>query len=172
MYNVIEIIDGIKYTIYFFGSFSGMLHPFTPLDPIKFDEIGANGFVKYGSTVYVQGWYSETEKGPRLDKLLKYSSIGKIYEGEFEKSNVPGVYYHNLEKNNKEWCVKEALTLQHVFNKDRYLRYIINDEGKLESAYHIYSSLMGSYIYIYNKQGAVVNVDSKAYKTPTEIPDL
>jgi len=172
MHNVSIALENINYTVYFFGSFSGHTHPFTPIDPLEFDEIGAIGIPKHGSSVYYQGWYSETDKGPRLDRLLKYSLLGVKYENNFDKVSTPGVYYHRIENEKNNWIVKELIKPEAVLNQQHYFRYEINKEGKLESAYHIYSSLMNSYIYSYHSNGLLEKVEKEINRPPSKIPGI
>ncbi len=171
MYDIATIVDGVKYTIYFFATFSGHFHPFTPVDPLEFDEIH-NSIKKYNKAVYYQGWYSETSEGPRLDRLVKYSLISQPYKGEFEYSTVPGVYYHRLEKVNGQWIVKGKIEPDVALKQKRYLRYVINNSSKLESTDHIYASIMYELIYTYNECGVLTNVNDDVFETPTKIPNL
>ncbi len=171
MHSFTDIVDGIKFTIYFFGSFSGHFHPYTPIHPLEFNETH-RGIEEYGSTVNYQGWYSDTEDGPRLDRFYKFALLAKPMQPDFIIASRPGVYYHRLEKTNEQWIAKENITPETVLKQKHYLRYIINSEGKLESSFHIYSTLMYRYIYTYNERGALSNVDKAAYETPEEIPDL
>jgi len=171
MYSFTNIMDGVIYTIYFFGSFSGHLHPFTPVDPLEFDEIHGS-ITKHGRAVYYQGWYSEAKEGPRLDRLLKHRLTGQPFNTPFKKSDVPGVYYHRLENVVGEWVVKESITPELVLKQNHYLRYIVNNEGGLESAYHIYASPMFKLDYTYSQAGLLTNVDDVSYETTDIIPDL
>ena len=171
MYNITQIVDGIKYTVYFFGSFSGMTHPFTPTHPIEFDAIHGS-IEKYSQAVYYQGWYSDAEKGPRLDRFLKYSLLSNSMKLSCKVSNKSGVYYHRLEKVNGDWVVKELISPNTVFKQEHYLRYVVSDKGELITADHIYSSAMDSYLYTYDDHGVLTNVDTKVYDLPEEIPDL
>lgn len=171
MYDITQIVDGIKYTVYFFGSFSSMTHPFTPTHPIEFDEIHGS-IEKYNQAVYYQGWYSDAEKGPRLDRFLKYLLLSNSMKLSCKISTKPGVYYHRLEKVNGDWVVKELILPGTVFKQEHYLRYVVNDKGELISSDHIYSSVIDSYIYTYNNQYVLTNVDTKVNDLPIEIPDL
>jgi len=171
MYSFMELVGGVKFTIYFFGSFSGHFHPYTPVYPLEFNETH-RGIEEYGSTVNYQGWYSDTEQGPRLDRFYKFSLLAKPMQLDFSVSAVPGTYYHRLEKINKKWIAKKEITPEEVLKQKHYLRYVVNKEGKVDSAYHIYSTLMYRYIYTYNENGVLTNVDNESYETPSEIPDL
>jgi len=171
MYSFIEIMGSIKFTIYFFGSFSGHIHPFTPVNPLEFDEIHGS-IKKHGRAVYYQGWYSEAKEGSRLDRLLKYRLIGQPFNTKFKSADLGGVYYHRLENAGSEWVVKESITPELVLKQKHYLRYVVNNEGELESAYHIYSSPMFKLEYTYSQAGLLINVDDIAYETTDIIPDL
>ena len=41
MYSFITIENGVKYTVYYFAKFAGATHPFTPTEPLNFEEIHA-----------------------------------------------------------------------------------------------------------------------------------
>ena len=171
MYSITTIIDGIKYTVCFFASFTGMTHPYTPIDPLELDQIHM-GLDKYDDVPYYQGWYSESEKGQRLQRFYKFLLLKSKMELNFNVETVPGVYYHRLEKVNGDWLVNDSILPEEILNQKHYLRYVVNEKGELVLADHIYSSLKASYFYTYSKNGAMKNVDSKAYETPTGIPDL
>ncbi len=170
MHSFTDIVDGIKFTIYFFGSFSGYFHPYKPTYPLEFNEIFKGRQSNQGP--YYQGWYSDTEDGPRLDRFLKYWLIREPFNIEIKESDMPGVYYHRLEKINGEWVAKEAIVPEVVLKQKHFLLYVVNNDRKIESSYHIYSALMYRYVYTYNERGALSNVDKAAYETPEEIPDL
>ena len=167
--NIIE--NGIADTVYFFAAFSGHFQPFTPVEPLEFNEIH-RGLVKYVSTPYVQGWYQRTSSGPRLEKLVKVQLIRAPFTGEFEMQIKPGVYYRQLEKIDEHWQAKEAITPEVVLKQSHYLRYIINKDGQLESAFHVYSVIWDSYGYTYNPNGTLKKTDIKASSPPEVIPDL
>ena len=171
MYDITQIVDGIKYTIYFFGSFAGMTHPFTPVDPIEFDAIHSP-IAKYNQSVYYQGWYTDTKNGPLLDKFIKIKLLGSPMKLNCNVITKPGIYYNRLEKVGDDWFVKEPLSPDALLKENHYLRYVVNKQGELSSADHIYSSITDSYIYTYNKDGVLIDVDTKVYDLPDRIPDL
>lgn len=168
-FNIVEA--GITYTVYFFATFTGHFHPFTPSDPLEFNEI-FQPLVKYDSSSYYQGWYRETPSGPRLDKLIKYRLMRTPFKGEFELSAMPGVYYRRLEKVESEWLAREIISPEIVLKQTHYLRYSINDDGKLENAYHVYSMVWDSYFYTYHDNGTLKDTEITVNDTPDEIPDL
>ncbi len=170
MYSFPTMVDGVAYTVYFFATFSGHFHPYTPVDPLEFDEIHI-GLDKYDSVPYYQGWYSETETGPRLDRLIKNWLIRKPFNGDFTRSTAPGVYYHRLEKVEGEWLAKELIAPDVVLKQEHYLRYVINNDGDLEYCHHIYSTFKYKYIYTYNKS-ILSNVERISNVVPEDIPDL
>jgi len=170
MYSFMELVGGVKFTIYFFGSFSGSFHPYTPTYPLDFNEIYESRKSNQGP--YYQGWYAETKHGPQLGRFIKYWLIRRAFEGEINENEKLGTYYRRLEKENGKWTAKDAITPEIVLKQKHYLRYVVNKEGKVDSAYHIYSTLMYRYIYTYNENGVLTNVDNESYETPSEIPDL
>lgn len=170
IYSVTMFANGIKYTVFFFASFSGHFHPWTPIHPLQIDEVGG-GLTKYDQTVYYQGWYSDTSKGPRLDKLLKYMLYKAPIKINIQLSNIPGVYHHRLEKVGGVWKIKEPLTPEMLLKQENYFQYIVNKEGKVEFAYRIYATLMWSYDYTYKSNGALDKAINKGYDTPEKIPD-
>lgn len=169
IYSVTVFADGIKYAVYFFGTFSGHFHPYTPTDPLQIDEIHV-GIEKHGRTVYYQGWYSDTPKGPRLDKLLKYRLYKGPIEIDIKLSNLPGVYYHRIENVNRVWKIREPLPPEAVVQQQNYFRYVVNKDGEVEFAYRIYATLMFSFIYTYKQNGALDKVKDIVHDFPEKIP--
>lgn len=167
-YNVVE--GGISYTVYFFATFIGHFQPYTPKDPLEFNEI-YQPLIKYDSCPYYQAWYSESPSGPRLDKLIKYWLMREPFTGSFEQTKIPGVYFRRLEKKNGEWPANEVITPEVVLQQSHYLRYVITNEGHLESAYRIYSMVLDSYEYIYNKNGTLEDTNIIRNLVPEKIPD-
>ena len=171
MYSFTELVGGVKFTVYFFGTFAGHFQPFTPVDPMEFDAVHG-AIEKYGSSVHYRAWYSDTAEGSRLDRLYKYAVLGRRMELEDQISNVPGVYYHRLEKSGAKWQVKELITPEVAINQAHYLRYEINNEGNLHSSHYIYSAMFNSYLYTYKDNGAYDKAEIGGERMPTEIPDL
>lgn len=168
-FNIIE--NGIAYTVYFFAAFSGHFQPFTPVEPLEFNEIH-RGLIKYDSTPYVQGWYKETDAGPQLSKLIKYRLMGVPFNGKFQLQTTPGVYYRRLEKIDGHWQANENITPEEVLKQSHYLRYVVNKDGNVENSLHVYSMIWDSYTYTYNSNGTLKKTDTTVNPTPTEIPDL
>ncbi len=174
MYEITTVEEGVHYTVNFFGSFSGHFQPFMPRHPLTIDE-AVSVSEKYNGGVTYQGWYSESKTGPRLDRFIKYNLVGQKYRENFISSTQLGVYYHRLKKEEGKWIVGAAimpgdLVLQ--LHQLHYLRYVVDSERKIVSAYHIYSTLMSRYIYTYNSNGLLINTDNTAYEFTSEIPDL
>lgn len=170
IYSVTTFANGIKYTVFFFAGFAGHFHPWTPTDPLQIDEIHI-GIDKYGKTVYCQGWYSDSPRGPRLDKLQKYMLYKAPIKVDIPLSKQPGVYFHRLEKVGGVWKIKEPLTPEALIQQQNYFRYVVNKEGEVEFAYRIHAALMWSVEYKYKENGALDKVIDKAYDTPEKIPD-
>lgn len=171
VYSVTAFADGIKYTVYFFGSFSGHFHPWTPIDPLHVDEFSKEISSKHGKSVYYQGWYTDGPKGPRLYKLLKY----RLYRGpikvDIQNTARPGVYYHRIEKVNGVWKIREPLLPEEVVWNENYFRYVVNKNGEIESAYRVYATLMWSYTYTYKSNGALDKAVTNVNDVPETIPD-
>lgn len=168
-FNIVE--QGIVYTVYFFSTFSGHFQPYTPEHPLEFNDI-YRALTQYDAKPYYQGWYTETPKGPRLERLVKYWLMKVDYTGEFEQTAIPGTYYRRMEKVDGKWQAKEIITPDVVLKQEHYLRYVINDEGKLESKWHVFSMIMDSYKYNYNPNGTLKNTDTTVNEIPETIPDL
>jgi len=174
MYEITTVDKGVHYTVNFFGSFSGHFQPFKPKYPLTIDE-AVSVSKKYSRSVTYQGWYAESNTGPRLDRFIKYRLLGEKYREDFISSTQPGAYYHHLKKEGGKWIVGAAimpgdLVLQ--LHQLHYLRYVVDNEQKIVSSYHIYSMLMNRYIYTYNSNGVLINTDNSAYEITSEIPDL
>ena len=174
MYEITTVEEGVHYTVNFFGSFSGHFQPFMPTHPLTIDE-AVSVSEKYNGGVTYQGWYSESKMGPRLDRFIKYNIKEQKYRENFISSTQPGVYYHRLKKEEGKWVVGAAITpgdLVLQLHQLHYLRYVVDNEQKIVSAYHIYSMLMDRYICTYNSNGLLINADDSAYEITSEIPDL
>lgn len=170
IYSVTMLTNGIKYSVFFFASFSGHFHPFTPIHPLEIDAVH-DGLDKHDRVPYYQGWYSDAEKRPRLDRLLKYRLYKAPINIDIKLSNIPGVYYHHIEKIGGVWKIKELLTPEALLKQENYFRYLVNKEGKVEFAYRIYATLMDSYVYTYKKNNALDKVDTTVMDIPEKIPD-
>jgi hypothetical protein len=168
-FNIVE--GGIAYTVYFFAAFSGHFQPFTPVEPLEFDDIHST-LTQYKSSPYVQGWYTETANGPRLERLVKYWLMKTDFEGNFDITTTPGIYYRRLEKVDGKWQASAIIEPEVVLKQDHYLRYVINDEGKLESKWHVYSMVLDTYKYSYNPNGTLKSADISGADIPDTIPDL
>jgi len=97
------------------------------------------------------------------------------YREDFISSTQLGTYYHHLKKKGGSGSWEHAITHGNLvlqLHQLHYLRYVVDNEKKIISAYHIYSMLMDRYIYTYNEKGALTNVDNVAYETPNETSDL
>lgn len=170
IYSVTMVADGITYTVHFFGSFTGHFHPFTPTHPKAIDEIG-RGLYKYNGVPYCQGWYFETENGPRLGKLLKFTQLKEPIKVDIKVSTTPGVYYHRVEKVSGVWKIREQTAPETILKQGHYFKYVVNKNSEIEFAFHIYAALVDSYIYTYSRSGAFDKVVSTAYDWPEKIPD-
>jgi len=109
MYEITTVEEGVHYTVNFFGSFSGHFQPFKPKYPLTIDE-AVSVSKKYSRSVTYQGWYSESNTGPRLDRFIKYRLLGAEYREDFISSTQAGVYYHRLKKEGGKWIVGAAGT--------------------------------------------------------------
>jgi len=98
--------------------------------------------------------------------------LGSRVELKEKIPNIPGVYYHRLEKIGAEWQIKELMAPEEAVKQLHYLRYEVNDEGNLQSSYHIYSAMFNSYLYSYKNNGAYDKAEIGGERMPTEIPDL
>lgn len=171
MYSLNIIENGIAHTVYFFAAFTGHFQPYTPVDPLEFNDIH-RGLVKYESAPYVQGWYHETPAGPQLYKLVKIALMKVPFKGDFESNKVPGIYYRRLDKQGGKWLAKEIITPEVVLKQDHYLRYVVDSEGNLECAWHVYSTVWDTYRYTYTADGNLKDTNITVNKVPEVIPDL
>lgn len=170
IYSVEMFANGVKYMVFFFGSFSGHFHPWTPIHPLTIDETH-KGLEKYSHAPYYQGWYSDSPKGPRLEKLIKYMMYRDSIKIDIELSNFPGVYYHRIEKIDGVWKIKESLSPELTLQQENYFRYVVNEEGKAEFSYRIYVTPMWSVEYKYKKSGAIDKVIKEGFDLPETIPE-
>jgi len=171
IYSVIEVVNGIKYTVFFFASFSGHFHPWTPINPLHIDEVGSKGLVEHGKSVYYQAWYSDTSKGPRLDKLIKYSLYRGPIDVDIKLTNIPGVYYHSIEKVNGAWKIREPLPPEMVVKQNNYFRYVVNKDGGVIFAFRIFATPMWKVEYTYKSNGALEKASNISFEVPDSIPD-
>ncbi len=169
-YSITVFTSGIKYTVFFFASFSGHFHPWTPIEPLEIDDIHA-GLEKYSNVPYYQGWYSDSSNGANLDKLIKYNLYRGPINIDIELCKVPGVYYHRLEKVDGEWKIGVLLTKEMLIEQENYFRYVVNKSGKVEFAYRIYATPVWRVEYAYKENGALNNVINLPFDFPENIPN-
>jgi len=174
MYEITTVDKGVHYTVNCFGSFSGYFQPFTPRYPMTIDE-AVSVSEKYNRSMTYQGWYSESKTGPRLDRFIKYRLVGEKYREDFISSTQPGTYYHHLKKEGEKWIVGAAIMPEDLvlqLHQLHYLRYVVDNEQKIISAYHTYSILIDRYINAYNSKGRLINTDISDNDIISIIPDL
>ncbi len=171
MYSFETIFEGIKFTVYLFSGFTGIIQPFVPENPITADEIYSY-IEKYDGTNYVQGWYINSKTGPRLVRIKKVFLISQNFEIKTPVSRQPGSHYHCLIKGNQGVEIGREITAIEAIHETHYLRYAINQQGELESSLHIYNNAWDIYNYEYNEQGALINRKIEIRKPPAQIPDL
>ncbi len=172
MYSFETVLEGIKYTVYFFGGFTGIIQPFTPENPITSEEIYKH-VVRQNGTVYVQGWYTESKNGPRLDILKKVFLVAEPFELAHLPSKLPGTYYHRLVKGSSGVVgVGEQISALDSVHEKHFLRHVVDKDGELESALHIYNNAWDIYYYKYNEAGGMVDKQIEIKDAPEQIPDL
>ena len=171
MYSFEAFVEGVKYTVYFFASFTGMMQPFTPEDPLAADEI-YYGVDKYGSTMYVQGWYTQVDASPRLDILKKISLIAEPIELDIELANTPGSYFHRLGKKEGKIIVGAKISALEAIHEKHYLRYVVDSKGCVKNIKHIFSLVEDEYHYKYDKRGKLIDKKTLFHDVPDKIPEF
>ena len=171
MYSFEKIVDGVAYTIYFFSSFTGMIQPFTPEDPINANEIYTE-IEQYGDAYYIQGWYRETKDGPRLDKIIKFCLLSQAVDVHPDLPAAPGSYYYRYDMKGDKIAILSPISAVEAIQQTHYLRYVIADDYSLISALRIYSRPINIYDYTYNDAGLLLNTKVTAEPIPSKIPAL
>ena len=64
MYDFEQVLEGIKYSVFFFSTFTGHFHPFTPNEPIDLEEMYSPQ-----RRSYYLAWYIDDEPEPTVNKV-------------------------------------------------------------------------------------------------------
>ncbi|MCP4494615.1 MAG: hypothetical protein GY820_46040 [Gammaproteobacteria bacterium] len=171
MYSFETVLEGVKYTVYLFTGFTGIIQPFTPENPIMAEEVYRT-IDKYQEAVYTQGWYVETKNGPRLDILKKVFLLAEPFEMKDKASKRPGVYFHRLVKCYSEVEIGQAITALESIHEMHFLRYVVDEQGELRSALHVYNNAYDKHTYQYNEAGRMIDRKREIEKEAEKIPDL
>lgn len=150
MYSITSIVEGIKYSVYFFASFSGHFHPFTPVKPLTIDE----AYNSKERTFYL-AWYSESKEGLRLDFFEKYwLQFDEI--DEIDNINKPeGIYYFEVELKEGGYVVGNEISARATIDGHIFYKYIVNKNGKAIESFIVRKKLIDKYIYTYKPSGVL-----------------
>ncbi len=171
MYSFETVFEGIRYTVYLFAGFTGIIQPFVPEEPITAEEIYRT-IDKYQEAIYTQGWYVESKNGPRLDILKKIYLIAEPFEIDDAYSKQAGSHYHCLVKENNRIKIGREITAMEAIHEIHYLRYVVNQKGELVSSLHIYNNAWDINRYKYNEQGRLIDRVVEIKNPPEKIPDF
>ncbi|WP_075184554.1 hypothetical protein [Teredinibacter haidensis] len=164
MYSYQEIISGIQYTVYFFSSFSGHIHPYTPINPI--DVVEVNSCVR---KTYYKAWYSMQDEGPRLDKLQKIWIMSEPSK-KLDFSPVKGGnYYFEAVKTNGNWVYGEQFKVEDTLTNSHYYRCRVDKDNVVDQCDLVFTSVLWEHAYVYSPGGALVSTDSQVKPIPDRI---
>jgi len=99
MYNFDQVLDGIKYSVFFFSTFTGHFHPFTPHKPIDLEEM-----YNPQRRAYYLAWYvnedpsSGTTSAPKLRYLEKFWIRFSDYPPPENKELIQGSYFYAIRR--------------------------------------------------------------------------
>lgn len=172
MYSFETILEGVKYTVYLFASFTGIIQPFTPEYPITAEDIFTGNIVKNSGTNYVQAWYSETRDGPRLDMIKTVHLEAKVFEIEPLPSSSPGTHYYRLYDKGNHVTLGEEMNVMDAVHENNYLRYVVDQEGKLISSLHILIDEYDIHRYKYNERGVLIKRKRDIIKASEALPEF
>jgi hypothetical protein len=173
MYSFDALLEGVKYTVYLFSTFGGIIQPFTPQEPITAEEIYTRNFVKYLGTSYIQAWYVEEKDGPRMMILKKIFLIAEPFDKTLlPKITTPGPHYYRIYKNGSDIKVGNEITAMDTINEIHFLRIVINAQGMVDSSLRVYNDAYHINKYNYDDRGVLQDWKVEAKKELEKIPDL
>jgi hypothetical protein len=172
MYSFETIFEGVKYSVYLFASFTGIIQPFMPEDPITAEEIHTENMIENLGTSYVQAWYSETQNEPRLDMIKTVHLGAEAFEVEATLSETPGTHYYRIYKNGGQVGIGEEMNAMDAIHEIEYLRHVIIQDGSLKSSLLIHVEEYDIHRYKYNEQGVLTDRRRDIISAGERVPDF
>lgn len=145
----------------FFASFSGLSHPWTPTEPLYFDEI-------HSRQTYYRAWYSEVRETPRLDRLQKFYILYDELISEESTREANKNCYHSIIKTGNGWRIGEAITAQKALDRTHYA-FFSGVKGHTEHAQHVFATVIEDISYYYNNGGALIHKKIDLWDIPSSM---
>lgn len=161
MYTIDAFLDGIKYTVYFFSTFSGFSHPYTPEKPLSTDEI----FLPDRKTFY-QAWYRDIGSEPRLVILEKFWLTFEPAPQTYDAKKASGRYFNATQKVNNEWVIGQYFNVSELRAFDSFFTYTVDEQSKVTQANFVTKTLIDRYQYKYTADGLFESVDIEINDLP------
>lgn len=170
MYNFVQVLEGIKYSVFFFSTFTGHIHPFTPQKPIDLEEM-----YNPQRRAYYLAWYINDESDPAVknsDPKLIYLEKFWIRFSSFptpeNAASQPGTYFHSIRRENAGIKLELPIEAKATLSKNEFYMYRINEKGDLIGSWIVRRGLMDKYSYTYKPNGALEDVKVEVLDLPVD----
>lgn len=163
MYSFNQVIEGMQFTLFFFSSFTGHTHPFTPHKPIDINEA-----YSVNRKTFYQAWYkgSISEKpgpkglpgSPNLYCLEKYWLTFHDAEPPADRSREEGRYFRSAKETKQGFEIGGAIEPITTMTLGLFYSYVVNHKGVVVESNYINKHLVDKYLYSYDSNGLYESV--------------
>jgi hypothetical protein len=170
MYNFEQVLEGIKYSVFFFSTFTGHIHPFTPQKPIDLEEM-----YNPQRRAYYLAWYINDESdsaakksGPRLVYLEKFWIRFSNFPAPENTASQPGTYFHSIRRDNTAIKLELPIEAKASLSENEFYMYRVNEKGDLTGSWIVRRGLMDKYSYTYKPNGVLEDVKVEVLDLPDD----
>lgn len=172
MYGFEYVLDGIRYSIFIFSTFTGHFHPFTPQDPIDVDET----FSMDRKTFYL-AWYTgekNTDKKAAPLKEAKLIFLEKYWLTFIRQSPLQsprqeqGRYFHTAKEANGSIVIGQEIKPVEAIQSSLLYTYKVNEKNEVIESNLVRKTLLDKYSYTYKPSGSMDKVDIYRSSPPSE----
>jgi hypothetical protein len=175
MYDFEQVLEGIKYSVFFFSTFTGHFHPFTPNEPIDLEEMYSPQ-----RRSYYLAWYIDDEPEPTVNKVgVKKTDPKLMYLEKYwirfydfpapeGMASQPGTYFYLIRQDNTGVKLESPIDAKTSLSKNEFYMYRINEKGNLIGSWTVRRGLMDKYSYTYKPGGALEDVKVEVLDLPED----
>lgn len=172
MYSFEYALDGIKYTVFLFSTFTGHFHPFTPYNPIDVDQ----AFSQERKTFYL-AWYAGDRsvqqneinlKNAKLYFFEKYWLVFARQEPLKAHRQEAGRYFHSVKEVGGAIVIGPEIVPMEAIKSNLLYTYKVDDKMEIVESNIVKKGLMDKYSYTYKSAGAMEKVDIYRSAPPGE----
>lgn len=175
MYNFEQVLEGIKYSVFFFSTFTGHFHPFTPHKPIDLEEM-----YNVQRRTYYLAWYISSESEPTATKIGAKKTDPKLmylekywirfydFPAPSDRKSRPGTYFHAIRSETVEPKLGPPIDAKASLLKNEFFMYRVNEKGDLIGSWIVRRGLMDKYSYAYKPEGILEDVKVDVFDLPED----